>query len=73
MPALAKKQLETICVYALNQVGRLRRVDSVHIGEAFHGPLNWTLCKVEPRLALADVRKSCEIIRALQREYRLGT
>lgn len=67
---LKKQMLETICVYALNRVERVRPVRSVKVEPAPSG--RWTLRKVEPRLAFADVRKSYQLVRALQREYHLG-
>jgi hypothetical protein len=73
MPALRKLQLERICVYALNKLQREQHVRVVKVEPAPSGPANWTLKKVEPRLALVDVKKSYEVIRTLQREYQLGT
>jgi hypothetical protein len=72
MHAIDQKQLETICVYALNKVQRTKPVNEVQLEQSLSGHINWTLRKIEPRLALVDVRKSYKIIRALQREYQLG-
>ena len=70
MPVLQKQMLETICVYALNRMRRTRPVSTVKVERAPSG--RWTLRKVEPRFASQDVRKSYRLVRALQREYRLG-
>jgi hypothetical protein len=71
MNLLAKYQLEEICVIALNRIGRARKVHSVKIGRRTSGPTNWTVCEVEPRFDIHDVKTSYAVIKALQTEFAL--
>jgi hypothetical protein len=73
MQPVAKDHLERICVEALNQTLRTRRVRAVRLGRSNIGTVNWTLREVEPRFDINDVRQSHAVIRDLQRQYRMVT
>ena len=70
---VAKFQLESICIGALNKVPRVRKVVAVKLGRSPVGTVNWTFKEVEPRFHIDDVRQSHSVIRDLQREFRMVT
>ena len=72
MQIVAKHQLESICVGALNGIIRERNISAVTLARAPVGTANWTLRAVVPRFHLQDVRRSHAVIRELQTIYRMA-